>query len=141
MKAIIVRKSTYHSRYWVSAEGVRGIHVSYEEDDGQTSLSAATKLANKYGWLQNGKYRLEEGRLPNGDDVFVFAKNPQPTIFDCIESAIVARIDGDWDNPDLLDYGALNSSEQTDIEKIISTAPLEETDKNKLRAKYQNGKN
>jgi hypothetical protein len=53
-----------------------------------------------------------------------------------IESAIVARTKGDWDNPDLLEYGALNESEKVDIERIISTAALEEIDKNKLRVKY-----
>jgi hypothetical protein len=67
---------------------------------------------------------------------FEIERKMEPTIFNCIESAIVARIDGDWDNPDLLDYGDLNVSEKADIEKIISTAPLEETDKYKLRVKY-----
>lgn len=36
----------------------------------------ATQLCNKYNWLQDGKYRLEEGCLPNLDSVFVFVENP-----------------------------------------------------------------
>lgn len=64
----------------------------------------------------------------------------EPTIFDCIESAIVARIEGDWNHPELLGYGNLQSLD-VDIERIISTAPLEEDDKNKLRAKHQYDKN
>lgn len=71
---------------------------------------------------------------------FEIESKMESTIFDCIESAIVARIEGDWNHPELLGYGNLHSL-SIDIEKIISTAPIEETDKNKLRAKYQNGTN
>lgn len=83
MKAIQVTH-LLSGKYQAKAEGVPAIRRSKETlDPNNPALDIATQLCNKYNWLQNGKYHLEEGCLPNLDTVFVFVKNeivPKPDI-------------------------------------------------------------
>ena len=60
------------------AEGVPAIRRSKETlETHNPARHIAIQLCNKYNWLEDGKFRLEEGCLPNGDAVFVFVKNPE----------------------------------------------------------------
>lgn len=82
MKAIQVSYSNYTHKYRAKAEGVPAITRSKETlDTDNPARDIAHQLANKHNWLENGKYRLEEGCLPNLDSVFVFVKNPQPLLY------------------------------------------------------------
>lgn len=84
MKAIQVSYSSLTRKSRAKSEGVPAITRSQETlDNSFPALDIATQLCDKYNWLQNGKFRLEEGGLPNGDTVFVFVKNevePKPDI-------------------------------------------------------------
>jgi hypothetical protein len=84
MKAIQVSRSSVTGKLRAKAEGVPAIIRSKETlDDNNPALDIATRLCAEYNWLQDGKFRLEEGGLPNGDTVFVFVKNevePKPDI-------------------------------------------------------------
>jgi hypothetical protein len=80
MKAIQVSFSNTTGKYRAKAEGVPAIFRSVEQDGGYTAARIAQELADKYNWLKDGKYRLEEGCLPNGDSVFVFVKDVQPLL-------------------------------------------------------------
>ena len=76
MKALQVSFSSLTGKYRAKAEGVPTITRSRETlDNSFPALDIATQLCNKYDWLQDGKFRLEEGCLDNGDTVFVFVKN------------------------------------------------------------------
>jgi|GEM_PF-6690353 len=76
MKAIQVSYSSLTGKSRAKAEGVPAITRSQETlDNSFPALDIATQLCDKYNWLQDGKFRLEEGGLPNGDTVFVFVKN------------------------------------------------------------------
>jgi hypothetical protein len=101
MKAIQVSYSNTTGKYRAKAEGVPAIIRSKEENGGYTASKIAHELANKYNWLQfNGetKYRLVEGFLPNGNDVFVFVKDVQP-LLDEVE--YILSIDYDSQNRNL----------------------------------------
>ena len=75
MKAIQVKylpvTNTKCARLKVWAEGIKPVVYSvgqfFTNGESSVELQAARKLANDCGWLQNGKYDLVIGQLPNGD--------------------------------------------------------------------------
>lgn len=75
MKAIQVKylpvTDTKCARLKVWAEGIKPVIYSVGQfctnSVASVELQAARKLAEGYGWLQNGKYDLAIGQLPNGD--------------------------------------------------------------------------
>ena len=76
MKAIQVSYSSLNDKLRAKADGVSSISsLRSNLNNSSPALDIATQLCDKYNWLQNGKFRLEEGGLPNGDTVFVFVKN------------------------------------------------------------------
>ena len=99
MKAIQVSYSSLNDKLRAKADGVSSISsLRSNLNNSSPALDIATQLCDKYNWLQNGKFRLEEGGLPNGDTVFVFVKNPQP-LLDEIE--YILSIDYDHRNLEL----------------------------------------
>jgi hypothetical protein len=76
MKAIQVTH-LLSGKYQAKAEGVPAIRRSKETlDPNNPAKDIAHQLCAKYPhWLQDGKYRLVEGCLPNLDSVFVFVEN------------------------------------------------------------------
>jgi hypothetical protein len=53
-----------------------------------------------------------------------------------IERVVQARIDGVYDDPDLLEFGCLSIDTDEDVETIIAYSGLSKEDEQKLRKKY-----
>lgn len=99
MKAIQVSYSNITHKYRAKAEGVPAITRSKETlTPNLEALDIARQLANKYNWLEDKRYWLAQGSLPNGDDVFIFVKDVHP-LLDEVE--YILSIDYDSQNRNL----------------------------------------
>jgi hypothetical protein len=88
MKAIVTKyvgpTEKRGARIKVSAEGLPSVFDPYDSDVDAHDVSAHA-FANKLGWLENGKYRLVRGGLPDGSMCHVLALDIVATIRDLFE--------------------------------------------------------